>query len=154
MPLIPQSVAGEVLMDFDSLKAAQSGLGTVCIRPCLCSASDMLSHVLTFAMLLCINWSTMPCRQRSSSWTRARMSLMPLPGVRPCRTMLSQSSTTLMHLLNNRDVMLPALCHLQAIVLLQARVVRAVHAVPRGQRLVSISPLRWCSSVICESTTV
>lgn len=29
MPLIPQSVAGDVLMDFDSLKAAQSGLGTV-----------------------------------------------------------------------------------------------------------------------------
>jgi NADH:ubiquinone oxidoreductase subunit F (NADH-binding) len=32
VPLIPQSVAGEVLMDFDSLKAAQSGLGTVCLR--------------------------------------------------------------------------------------------------------------------------
>lgn len=32
MPLIPQSVAGEVLMDFDSLKAAQSGLGTVRVQ--------------------------------------------------------------------------------------------------------------------------
>jgi hypothetical protein len=40
-----------------------------------------------------------------------------------------------------------ASCHLQAVVLLQARVVRAVHSVPRGQRLVSISPLSSCSSV-------
>jgi NADH dehydrogenase (ubiquinone) flavoprotein 1 len=31
VPLLPQSIAGDVLMDFDSLKAAQSGLGTAAV---------------------------------------------------------------------------------------------------------------------------
>lgn len=57
MPLIPQSVAGEVLMDFDSLKAAQSGLGTVCLRSSSYNEAHMLWHVLTFAMLLSFNRS-------------------------------------------------------------------------------------------------
>ncbi len=78
MPLIPQSVAGDVLMDFDSLKAAQSGLGTVrsgLYYVILTSSCCCLPCVPPWPVIICMNISH--CIG-SRTW-------MPLQAACPCR---------------------------------------------------------------------
>jgi len=78
VPLIPQSVAGDVLMDFDSLKAAQSGLGTVrsgLYYVILTSSCCCLPCVPPWPVIICMNISH--CIG-SRTW-------MPLQAACPCR---------------------------------------------------------------------
>jgi hypothetical protein len=129
VPLIPQSVAGEVLMDFDSLKAAQSGLGTVRLRLSSHNEPDMLYQVCAH-----ICNAAVPKLERHA--LQAAVIVMDkstdvidaIARCATCRNMLSNSAVCVFvgacctGICSSRDTMSRALCRLQAIVLLQARV--------------------------------
>ena len=113
MPLIPQSVAGEVLMDFDSLKAAQSGLGTVRLRLSSYSEPCTLWHVLKAATQLCFNRSAMPLQAAVIVMDK---STDVIDAIARCATLPHHAVEVTQQIVSSgiciyRGMMSPALCH-------------------------------------------